>query len=82
MVTLKSPNCYDLPNMACKWWLRKQPSWINVLWPFYYGRNQFLPWELDEYRALYADKLLPREYGAMLMKRYAERVGISTRGSV
>ena len=53
-----------------------------MLWPFYYGRNQFLPWELDEYRVLYADKLLPREYGAMLMKRYAERVGISTRGSV
>ena len=39
-------------------------------------------WELDEYRALYADKLQPREYGAMLMKRYAERAGISTRGSV
>ena len=42
----------------------------------FYGRNQFLPWELDEYRAHYADKLLPREYGAMLMQRYAERVGL------
>ena len=48
----------------------------------FYGRNHFLPWELDEYRAHYADKLLPREYGAMLMKRYAERMGLSCRGSV
>lgn len=42
----------------------------------YYGRNQFLPWELDEYRTRYADKLTPREYGALLMKCYAERAGL------
>ena len=46
----------------------------------FYGRNQFLPWELDEYRARYADELTPREYGALLMQRYAERVGLSSRG--
>lgn len=48
----------------------------------FYGRNQFLPWELDEYRACYADELTPREFGALLMQRYAERVGLSSRGRV
>lgn len=42
----------------------------------FYGRNQFLPWELDEYRACYADELTPREYGALLMQRYALRMGL------
>lgn len=48
----------------------------------YHGRSQFLPWELDEYRAHFADKLTPREYGALLVQRYAERMGLSCRGSV
>ena len=42
----------------------------------YYGRNQFTPMELDEYHARYEQEMTLREYGAMLMKRYAERVGI------
>lgn len=40
-----------------------------------FGRNVFLPWELDEYAAHYADKLSYREYGAMLVKRYYEQAG-------
>lgn len=43
----------------------------------YYGRNQFLPWELDEYHANYDEQQVThREFGAMLMQRYAERVGL------
>ena len=43
----------------------------------YYGRNQFLPSELDEYRANYDEQQVThREFGAMLMQRYAERVGL------
>lgn len=42
----------------------------------YYGRNQFTPIELDEYRARYEQEITLREYGALLMKRFAERVGI------
>lgn len=41
-----------------------------------FGRNTFLPWELDEYEARYAGKLSYREYGAMLVKGYGERVGL------
>ncbi len=41
-----------------------------------FGRNTFLPWELDEYEAHYAGKLSYREYGAMLVKVYGERVGL------
>lgn len=45
----------------------------------YYGRNQFLPWELDEYRANYDEQQVThREFGAMLMQRYAERVGLKS----
>lgn len=29
---------------------------------------------MDEYRARYADELTPREYGALLMQRYAGRM--------
>ena len=44
----------------------------------YYGRNQFLPWELDEYRANYDEQQVThREFGAMLMQRYTERVGLN-----
>lgn len=43
----------------------------------YYRRNQFLPWELDEYRANYDEQQVThREFGAILMQRYAERVGL------
>jgi hypothetical protein len=43
----------------------------------YYRRNQLLPWELDEYRANYDEQQVTlREFGAMLMQRYAERVGL------
>ena len=43
----------------------------------YCGRNQFLPWELDEYSANYdGQQVSYREFGAMLMHRYAERVGL------
>lgn len=43
----------------------------------YYGRNQFLPWELDEYRTGYdAQQVTHREFGAMLMQRYAGRMGL------
>ena len=43
----------------------------------YYGRNQFLPWELDEYRANYDEQQVThREFGTILMHRYAERVGL------
>ena len=39
-------------------------------------RDQFLPWEHDEYRAEYADHMDYLEYGALLVQRYAEREGI------
>lgn len=39
-----------------------------------HGRNTFLPWELDEYDAQFADKMSYREYGAMLEKRYFDKV--------
>lgn len=39
-------------------------------------RDQFLPWEHDEYRAEYADHMDYLEYGALLVQRYAERVGL------
>ena len=42
----------------------------------YYGRNQLLPWEPDEYRANYDEQQVLREFGAGLMQRYAERVGL------
>lgn len=42
-----------------------------------FGRNVFLPWELDEYAAHFAGKLSYREYGALLVKRYATRVGLT-----
>lgn len=39
-----------------------------------FGRNVFLPWELDEYDARFADEMSHREYGTMLVKRYFEKV--------
>lgn len=39
-----------------------------------HGRNVFLPWELDEFDAHFADKMSHREYGTMLVKRYFEKV--------
>ena len=46
----------------------------------FYGRNQFLPWELDEYRANYDEQQVThREFGKMLMQRYAGRVGLEKR---
>lgn len=45
----------------------------------YYGRNQFLPSELDEYRTHYDEQQVThREFGAMLIHRYAERVGLKS----
>ncbi len=45
----------------------------------FYGRNQLLPWELDEYRANYDEQQVThREFGAMLIQRYAERVGLKS----
>lgn len=38
-----------------------------------FGRNVFLPWELDEYDARFADKMSHREYGAMLVKLYFDK---------
>lgn len=40
------------------------------------GATNLPPLELDEYHARYEQEMTLREYGAMLMKRYAERVGI------
>ena len=43
----------------------------------YYRRNQLLPWELDEYRANYDEQQVTlREFGAILMQRYAQRMGL------
>lgn len=45
------------------------------------GRSVFLPWELDEYGIHYDEqKVTPREFGGLLVQRYAERVGLKAGG--
>ena len=36
-------------------------------------RNQFLPWEHDEYHADYAGSMDYRDYGKLLIQRFLER---------
>ncbi len=49
---------------------------INETTHEYNWRNQFTPIESNEYHARYEQEMTPREYGAILVKRYAERAGI------
>ena len=37
-----------------------------------YQRNEFMPWELDEYAAEYATTLTWAEYGQLLIKRFRD----------
>ena len=39
-------------------------------------RDTFLPWEHDEYRALYADRMDYSEYGKLLLQRFREKMNL------
>lgn len=41
----------------------------------YTWRERFLPWELDEYNAVYSSSISLGEYGEMLLQRFREREG-------
>ena len=40
------------------------------------ARDRFLPWEHDEYRARYADRMDYTEYGELLLQRFREKMNL------